>query len=108
MQESTVEDTDWHAARSMIDLVAGKWTVAVMGGLAAGPRRHNELLRAIGMGISDRVLIRTLRAMEDSGLVGRKVRTEMSPPAVSYHLTARGTSLLAPLEECARWWRLHA
>ncbi|MGW6857015.1 winged helix-turn-helix transcriptional regulator [Streptomyces xanthophaeus] len=105
--EIDVADADWHAARATIELVAGKWTVAVLGSLATGPQRHNELLRTVGSGISDRVLIRTLRAMESSGLVGRTVRAELSPPGVSYFLTDRGDSLLAPLRQCARWWTLN-
>ncbi|WP_275522091.1 winged helix-turn-helix transcriptional regulator [Streptomyces oceani] len=98
-------DIDWSHARATLELVASKWCVAVMSSLVSGPKRHNELLRAIPGEISDRVLIRTLRAMERDGLVGRTVHTESSPPAVSYHLTTRGTSLLAPLSHLARWWQ---
>lgn len=101
-------DIDWCAARATMDLVAGKWAVSVLGALAAGSLRHNQLLRGIEGDISDRALIRTLRALEASGLVGRRVRTEVSPPAVSYHLTRRGTTLLKPLGEFAHWWRAHA
>lgn len=53
-------------------------------------------------GISQRMLTRTLRALEDDGLVVRTVFPTI-PPGVEYDLTARGRELLVPLSALADW-----
>ena len=48
------------------------------------------------------MLTRTLRTLEDDGLVRRTVFPTV-PPSVEYDLTSRGQSLLGPLTEMATW-----
>ncbi|WP_405049133.1 winged helix-turn-helix transcriptional regulator [Rhizobium rhizogenes] len=69
--------------------------------LLDGPRRFNELRRLIG-GISQQMLTRTLRALENDGLVSRKVYPTI-PPQVEYSLTALGQSLAEPLTRLTGW-----
>ncbi|WP_371338137.1 MULTISPECIES: winged helix-turn-helix transcriptional regulator [Rhizobium/Agrobacterium group] len=69
--------------------------------LLDGPRRFNELRRLIG-GISQQMLTRTLRALENDGLVSRKVYPTI-PPQVEYNLTALGQSLAEPLTRLTGW-----
>jgi len=54
------------------------------------------------MGISQRMLTRTLRTLESDGLVSRTVFPSV-PPSVEYRLTPLGESLLVPLSALADW-----
>jgi DNA-binding HxlR family transcriptional regulator len=53
-------------ARLAVEIIADKWAVVVLYGLADGPRRHGELVELIG-GISKKVLTQTLRRLEVLG-----------------------------------------
>jgi DNA-binding transcriptional ArsR family regulator len=61
--------------------------------------RFNELHRCVD-GMSQRMLTRTLRVLEDDGLVTRTVFPTV-PPGVEYALTARGGDLLVPVSALA-------
>jgi DNA-binding HxlR family transcriptional regulator len=43
-------------AEAAIEVISRKWAVHVLGALTDGPRRHNELLRAVDHGIHPTVL----------------------------------------------------
>ena len=83
--------------------VGDKWTVLVVGTLGDGPKRFNELRRALGS-ISQRMLTLTLRALERDGLVTRTVFPTI-PPRVDYELTRLGHSLLDPVSSLSLWAR---
>src|SRR5262249_696263 len=80
-----------------------KWTVLVVSTLGDGPKRFNELRRALGS-ISQRMLTLTLRCLERDGLVTRTVFPTI-PPRVDYALTKLGHSLLEPVSSLALWAR---
>jgi DNA-binding HxlR family transcriptional regulator len=94
---------DWAAASTTLTLLAGKWVVAALSVLARGPRRHAAVQKSIGSGISDKVLIDTLRRMQRNGLLTRQVQDSGGQVAVIYALTPRGRSLLDPVMSLARW-----
>ncbi len=73
--------------------------------LSGKTMRHGELQRAIG-GISQKVLTDTLRDLERSGLVARKVYPVV-PPHVEYSLTPLGKSLTKVLDRVCMWAREH-
>lgn len=83
----------------------GKWTVVILSTLREGPHRHGKLRRRLG-GISQRILTRTLRNLESTGLVARCV-TASKAPAVEYSLTPMGKSFIAPLAAICRWADRH-
>lgn len=85
----------------VLDRVGDKWTVMVVGALAAGPVRFNALQRSIP-GLSHRMLTLTLRGLERDGLVERRAYPT-SPPKVEYELTEFGHSLQRPLTVLADW-----
>lgn len=85
--------------------VGDKWTVLVIVLLGARPHRFNALHRGID-GISQRMLTRTLRALEQDGLVQRTVFPTI-PPSVEYDLAPLGRSLLVPLSALADWAITH-
>ncbi len=77
--------------------------VLVVWSLGDGPKRFNELRKALGS-ISQRMLTLTLRALERDGLVTRTVFPTI-PPRVDYELTKLGRSLLVPVSELGSWAR---
>jgi DNA-binding HxlR family transcriptional regulator len=89
------------AARTVLARVGDKWSVLIVMALREGPRRFNDIKRAVGA-ISQRMLTLTLRSMERDGLVTRKV-FPTTPPRVEYELTRLGHSLLGPVEALGQW-----
>ncbi|HYZ62058.1 MAG TPA: helix-turn-helix domain-containing protein [Acetobacteraceae bacterium] len=89
----------------MLSRIGDKWTVLVVMILADGPKRFNELRRAVG-GISQRMLTLTLRGLERDGLVRRTVFPTI-PPRVDYELTELGQSLRVPIEALGNWAFAH-
>ena len=82
-------------------LISERWKVLIIRDLLDGTKRFGELKKSIG-NISQKVLTANLRAMEDSGLLTRKVYPEV-PPKVEYTLTETGYSLkpiLDAMKEC--------
>ena len=84
-----------------LTLIGDKWKVLILRDLMPGKKRFGELKKSIGS-VSQKVLTAQLRAMEDSGLVSRKVYAE-GPPRVEYELTGLGQSL-APVLDSLRIW----
>src|ERR671923_1648202 len=94
---------DCRAVSEVLARVGDKWTVLVVTVLGDGPKRFNELRRALGS-ISQRMLTLTLRALQRDGLVTRTVFPTI-PPRVDYELTRLGHSLLDPVSSLALWAR---
>ena len=96
---------DCRAVSEVLDRVGDKWSVLVVATLGEGPRRFNELRRAIAS-ISQRMLTLTLRGLERDGLVTRTMFPTI-PPRVDYELTELGCSLLTPVNALGAWARQH-
>src|ERR1700726_3983784 len=94
---------DCRAVSDVLARVGDKWTVLVVSTLGDGPKRFNELRRALGS-ISQRMLTLTLRSLERDGLVTRTVFPTI-PPRVDYELTRLGPSLLEPVTALGLWAR---
>ena len=94
---------DCRAVSEVLSRVGDKWTVLVVSTLGDGPKRFNELRRALGS-ISQRMLTLTVRALERDGLVTRTV-FPTNPPRVDYELTDLGRSLLEPVSALGTWAR---
>jgi DNA-binding HxlR family transcriptional regulator len=94
---------DCRAVSEVLSRVGDKWTILVVGELGNGPRRFNEIRRALGS-ISQRMLTLTLRGLERDGLVTRTVFPTI-PPRVDYELTNLGRSLLEPVSGIGLWAR---
>jgi DNA-binding HxlR family transcriptional regulator len=92
---------DCRAVSEVLARVGDKWTVLVVSTLGEGPKRFNELRRALGS-ISQRMLTMTLRGLERDGLVTRTVFPTI-PPRVDYELTKLGYSLLEPVSTLGAW-----
>jgi DNA-binding HxlR family transcriptional regulator len=90
----------FHAA---IELIGKRWTGAIVCVLAERPRRFGELAKAVP-GLSDRLLSRRLRELEEEGLVERDVEPG-TPVRVTYSLTAAGAELGPAIDEIRVWAR---
>ena len=84
-----------------LTLIGDKWKVLILRDLLPGTKRFGELKKSIGS-VSQKVLTAQLRAMEENGLVHRKVYAEV-PPRVEYSLTELGQSLKPILDSMWAW-----
>ena len=82
-----------------MQLLAGRWTLALLGELSSGGRRYQEL-RDVLDGISHKVLTETLRRAERGGLIRRQLDHDRIETATLYQLTELGRSLELPLSAC--------
>lgn len=85
--------------------IGDKWTVMVVGSLALGPMRYNQIRRLVE-GISQRMLTLTLKGLEQDGLVTRTMFPTI-PPRVDYELTELGRKLIVPLQALYDWAQEH-
>lgn len=87
--------------RDVIDRIGDKWSLLILVVLSQQPTRFNALKRAIG-NISQKVLTKTLKELEQEGYITRTVFDE-SPPKVVYQLTDMGLSVLIPVSHLIDW-----
>lgn len=92
----------WRSPAQLVQLLSGRWTLAVLGELSNGGRRYQDLHDAIG-GIAHKVLTDTLRKAERDGLITRHLDAEHIETATLYELTDLGRSLDEPLAAFDRW-----
>ena len=91
--------------RVVLDRIADKWTVLVLGLLCQRPLRFNQLRREVD-GLTQKMLSQTLKALERDGLVTRKAFPTV-PVTVEYSITPLGATLSATVDELQRWARDH-
>ncbi|HVG74501.1 MAG TPA: helix-turn-helix domain-containing protein [Thermoleophilaceae bacterium] len=87
--------------KTVLDLLAAKWSVDVVYLLANGTKRYSEVFYEVGE-ISKKTLTQTLRSLERDGVIARRVYAEV-PARVEYSLTPLGWSLTAPLMAMYEW-----
>jgi len=75
-------------SRTVLNHVTSRWGVLVLIVLQDGTHRYSSLRRRIG-GVSERMLARTLRVLEEDGLIQRTAYPVV-PPHVEYDLTPIG------------------
>jgi len=91
--------------RMVLDRIADKWTVLIVGALEEKTKRFGELRREVG-GVSQKMLTQTLRGLERDGVVARTVYASV-PPKVEYSRTRLGRTLVHILEEIRKWSELN-
>jgi|SRR5215471_8638373 len=92
-------------SRGAAPFFIGRWTPRVLFALKGRPFRHGQLRRQLGT-VSQRMLTRTLRSLESTGLIARRV-TKANAIAVEYSLTRLGRTIITPLRGMCRWARRH-
>lgn len=91
MADCPVPETLPSSVLRTLQVLSGKWKIALLWLLWRRTHRFNELRRALP-GITQHMLTTSLRELEADGLVSRTVFAEV-PPRVEYALTERGLSL---------------
>lgn len=89
-----------------LDIIGQKWKLPILWYLHEKENtRYNELKRRI-TGITNMMLTKSLRELEDDGLV-RRIQYDTIPPKVEYSLTDEGLALLPTLNELYKWGEAH-
>ncbi len=100
-----LQSKDMQALRDAMDILNGKWKIAIMCSLNEEKKRFKELQRHVGK-ISGKMLSKELKELEMNELVERIV-FNTKPVTVEYELTSYGTSLEKVIEELVNWGMKH-
>ena len=88
----------------VMGVIGAKWKIPILWHLAdEGTLRYNELKRGV-VGITNIMLTKCLRELEENGLVARN-ELDTVPPHVEYSLTERGKTLVPILYSIHAWGR---
>jgi DNA-binding HxlR family transcriptional regulator len=93
-------------AERALKVLSGRWKTVILHVLLDGPQRTCELETRIP-GISQKVLLEQLQALEEHGMVGRQSSAEHRQ-GIEYLLTPLGESLRPVLASLIEWGSHHA
>jgi DNA-binding HxlR family transcriptional regulator len=94
-------------AERALAVLSGRWKAVILYTLLDGAQRTCELENRI-VGISQKVLIEQLRALEEHGMVSRQASTDEHRQGIEYRLTPLGESLRPVLQSLIDWGTHHA
>jgi DNA-binding HxlR family transcriptional regulator len=83
-----------------VELIGKRWSGAIVREMMAGAIRFTDLMHAIP-DLSERMLCARLRALEQEGIVERRVLGV--PVRVEYHLTEKGRDLRGVFAAVGEW-----
>lgn len=86
-------------------VIGGKWKLPIIISIYHGNKRFNEILSSIPK-ITNRVLSKELRHLEENELISRKVIDDY-PARIEYTLTEYCHSLTEVLELMEKWGKQH-
>jgi DNA-binding HxlR family transcriptional regulator len=84
-----------------LSVIGGKWKFLIIWQLASRSRRFGELRRHV-TGVTEKMLIQSLKELEKARVVSRRDFKEV-PPKVEYSLTERGVELANVLRPLCEW-----
>ena len=85
-----------------MEMIGGKWKISILCSLMVdGATRYNDLKRKMN-GISNTMLAKSLKEMEEDGLVTRTEYVEV-PIRVEYEITEKSKALGPILMQLAQW-----
>jgi len=88
-----------------LSVIDGRWKGTIVWRLLDGPMRTSELRKSIPE-ITERMLLRHLQEMTESGILERE--KEQGPPVrVRYSLSPYGMTLVPVLDALCTWGRQH-
>lgn len=83
-------------------IIGGKWKTVILYHLIEGTLRYNELRKAMPT-VTERTLSLQLKALEEDGLIQRRVYHKKPPLKVEYTLTDFGKSTIPVVQAIANW-----
>ncbi|MBN9336044.1 helix-turn-helix domain-containing protein [Devosia sp.] len=111
--ESDEEDVHYLCRRTFVltikdalNVVSGKWKLAIVCTLLSGPKGFAEIERLLGT-ISPRMLTRELRELEVNGVILRQTDPTQATKAQKYALTPSGQGLEQVITMMANWGLEH-
>lgn len=84
-----------------VSIISDKWKVLIIRDLLEKEKRYSELMKSV-VGISDKVLAKNLRELEQDGIINRRIYAVV-PPKVEYSLTEKGQELKQILKEMEKF-----
>ena len=87
--------------------IGGKWKPKILFHLAQNDAVRFGVLRRAVFGITEKMLIQSLKELEKDGMVNRKVYRQV-PPKVEYSLTEIGKSFVPVLYSMFEWGKSYA
>ncbi|MGY2184784.1 winged helix-turn-helix transcriptional regulator [Pseudomonas sp. SDO5591_S426] len=106
LQMKTINRLPGLPVERALGVLSGRWKAVILHVLLDGPQRTCDLEKRIA-GISQKVLIEQLRALEEHGMVSRQPSAE-DRQGIEYLLTPLGESLRPILESLIDWGTHHA
>ncbi len=94
------------SSRLLLDQITDKWSVLILAALCKQPLRFNEIRRRLD-GITQKALTQSLRRLERSGILARRV-IPASQVAVEYSITPLGRTLEEPFRALYSWTLSHS
>jgi len=87
-----------------LSIISGKWKIVILWHLGhEGPHRFGELFRLF-KNISNRILTKQLRELEQDNIIARNIYDE-NPPRVEYLMTEHGMTILPIVDAMFDWGR---
>lgn len=83
-------------------IIGGKWKTVILFHLMNEKLRYSELRKSMPT-VTERTLSLQLKALENDGLISRKVYTSKPPLKVEYALTDFGKTLIPLIQSIANW-----
>ena len=84
-----------------LSIFGNRWNLLILNELFHGPKRFNELRRALSP-ITQTVLTRHLKLLEDMNVIERNVLSG-SPPPVYYAISKEGYSMIPSMMGSYEW-----
>ena len=108
MEDNTVKMFEFRGkkypccASLTMGIIGGKWKTVILFHLIGGKLRYNELRKSMPT-VTERTLSLQLKALEEDGLIKRKVYYKKPPLKVEYTLTDFGKTLIPIVQSIADW-----
>jgi DNA-binding HxlR family transcriptional regulator len=96
---------DLMAVNDALEVLKGRWKLQILISLLNGNKRFKQIAREIE-GISDRMLSKELKDLEENKLINRSVY-DAFPPIVEYSATAHTKTLHNVIYALREWGYLH-